>query len=69
MEWLDEVPMAVLIGASVFMALAPFMPEPHLWQKYKMFRAGTLKRPLDIFDVFWHLIPAGLLVIKLYRSA
>ena len=69
MEWLDKVPMAALIGASIFMALAPFVPEPHLVEKYKMFRAGTLKRPLDIFDVVWHLTPAALLIIKLYRSA
>jgi len=69
MEWLDNIPTGVLIAAAILMALAPFTPEPHLLEKYKMLRAGTLTRPLDIFDVFWHLIPTFLLVAKLIRSA
>jgi len=31
--------------------------------------AGTLRRPIDFFDVVWHLIPPVLLVIKLARGA
>jgi hypothetical protein len=30
-----------------------------------MLAKGRLTRPLDIFDVFWHLLPALLLGIKL----
>ena len=31
---------------TVFLALAPFVPEPHLWEKFKMLRDGTLTRPI-----------------------
>jgi len=33
----------------------------------RMLGEGTLTRPLDVFDVFWHLLPASLLAIKLVR--
>jgi hypothetical protein len=33
----------------------------------RMLAAGTLTRPLDIFDVFWHLLPAILLMLKVHR--
>jgi len=68
MEWLDKIPTVWLVVAAVLMALMPFTPEPHLLEKFRMFREGTLSRPLDIFDVFWHLLPSILLVIKLYRA-
>jgi len=68
MEWLDKIPTALLAVAAVFMLLAPFAPEPHLVEKFKMLMAGTLNRPIDIFDVFWHLAPSGLLALKLFRS-
>lgn len=69
MEWLDRIPTGMLVIAAVLMALAPFVPEPHLVEKFRMLMDGTLKRPIDIFDVFWHLIPSILLVIKLLRAA
>jgi len=47
------------------MALAPFVPEPHLWEKLKMLAAGTLVRPIDIFDLFLHGAPLVLLALKL----
>ncbi len=67
-EWLDKIPLSLLIVAAVVMLLAPFSPEPHLVEKFKMLRAGTLTRPLDIFDVFWHLLPSALLGLKLFRG-
>jgi hypothetical protein len=68
MEWLDKIPLSMLIVISILMLLAPFTPEPHLWEKYKMLRAGTLTRPIDIFDVFWHLLPTIILIAKLLRT-
>ena len=68
MEWIDKIPTAGLIIVAVLLALAPFSPEPHLVEKFKMLKAGTLTRPLDIFDVFWHLSPSILLAIKLIRA-
>ncbi|MBJ6800125.1 RND transporter [Geomonas propionica] len=49
------IPIAVLLGC------APFVPEPHLVEKVKMLLSGTLVRPLDIFDLFWHTWPFALL--------
>ena len=68
MNWIDKIPTSILAVATIFMLFAPFSPEPHLVQKFNMLKDGLLNKPLDIFDVFWHLLPASLLVIKLVRS-
>ena len=67
MKWLDHLPLMVLLPLAVFLALAPFAPEPHLWEKLKMLFAGTLSRPIDIFDLFLHGTPLLLLMLKLIR--
>ncbi len=64
MRWLDRIPCSMLIAAAVIMLGAPFVPEPHLVEKARMLAEGRLSRPIDIFDVFWHLAPAVLLGIK-----
>jgi len=69
MRWLDRIPLAALVIAAVLLGPAPFMPEPHLWEKLKMLAAGTLVRPLDIFDLVWHAAPLVLLALKLLRMA
>jgi hypothetical protein len=69
MEWLDKLPLAVLLILALTLGLAPFVPEPHLWEKLKMLAAGTLSRPLDIFDLLWHAAPWLLLAAKLVRMA
>jgi hypothetical protein len=55
----------VLILLTLVLGLAPFAPEPHLVEKLRMLRQGTLTRPLDVFDLFFHLLPAILLLLKL----
>ena len=67
MKWLDKIPLTTLIIITLLLGLAPFTPEPHLWQKLKMLVAGELVKPIDIFDLFLHATPAVLLVIKLLR--
>jgi hypothetical protein len=67
MKWLDHVPLGALAIMAVFLGLAPFQPEPHLWEKSKMLFAGNLHRPVDIFDLFLHGTPAVLLGLKLIR--
>jgi len=67
MKWLDKIPLTTLIIITLLLGLAPFTPEPHLWQKLKMLAAGELVKPIDIFDLFLHGTPAVLLVIKLMR--
>jgi hypothetical protein len=65
MKWLDRIPFLYLTPLAIFLALAPFSPEPHLWEKLKMLFAGTLVRPVDIFDLFLHGTPLLILLLKL----
>ncbi len=69
MAFLDKIslPHAVLIAA--LLGLAPFTPEPHLVEKLRMLAAGTLTRPIDIFDLCLHAAPWALLAAKLLRVA
>ncbi|MCP4992216.1 MAG: RND transporter [Gammaproteobacteria bacterium] len=67
MAWLDEFPLGLVVMAALLLGLAPFVPEPHLWGKLKMLFAGTLVRPLDIFDLLLHGTPVVVLVLKLIR--
>jgi len=67
MKWLDKIPLTTLLIIAILLGLAPFTPEPHLWQKLKMLAAGELVKPIDIFDLFLHGTPAVLLVLKLLR--
>jgi len=69
MSWLDHVPLYLLILAALTLGLAPFVPEPHIWEKLKMLVAGTLVRPIDIFDLFLHGAPWVLLWLKLARQS
>ncbi|MCU7863724.1 MAG: RND transporter [Candidatus Thiodiazotropha sp. (ex Lucinoma borealis)] len=53
---------------AALLGMAPFFPEPHLWEKLKMLAAGALQRPIDIFDLLMHGVPLILLAIKLIRG-
>ena len=68
MNWLDRQPLMIFVIAALTLGLAPFVPEPHLWEKLRMLMAGTLSRPLDIFDLLLHAAPWALLILKLYRQ-
>jgi hypothetical protein len=65
MKWLISIPYMLLVPLALFMALAPFTPEPHLWEKLNMLFAGTLVRPIDIFDMVLHGAPLVILLMKL----
>lgn len=67
MQFIDRLPLWLLVALTLFMLGAPFVPEPHLIEKMRMLSEGTLRRPIDIFDMFWHLLPVALLAIKLAR--
>ena len=69
MTWLDRIPLQILIIASLTLGLAPFVPEPHLWEKLRMLATGQLSRPIDIFDLVMHGTPWVLLGLKLARGA
>ena len=67
MNWLDDIPLTVLVLACLLLGLAPFVPEPHVWEKLKMLADGTLTRPLDLFDLLLHGTPFVVLGLKLFR--
>ncbi len=66
---LDGIQLQLFVIAALTLGLAPFFPEPHIWEKLKMLRAGTLKRPLDWFDLALHAAPFAALAAKLVRVA
>jgi hypothetical protein len=66
--FLDKIPYSILIVISAFMILAPFKPMPHVVEKFIMLKNGTLTKPIDIFDLFFHLVPTIILLLKIYRS-
>ena len=68
MNWLDKVPLTTLLIISLTLGLAPFAPEPHVWEKLKMLVDGSLSKPIDIFDLFMHGTPWVLLGLKFIRE-
>ena len=67
MSYLDQIPLSLLVLAALTLGLAPFFPEPHIWEKLKMLFGGTLVKPIDIFDLLLHAAPFVLLIAKLLR--
>jgi hypothetical protein len=68
MAILDKIPYTILIVIAIFMLLAPFRPMPHVVEKLIMLKNGTLTKPIDIFDLFYHLVPTIVLLLKVYRD-
>ncbi len=67
MHLLDNISLTMVIVIALLLGFAPFFPEPHIVEKIRMLVNGQLRRPLDIFDLFWHTWPFVLLVLKLIR--
>ncbi|MDH4205004.1 MAG: RND transporter [Desulfobacteraceae bacterium] len=67
-SFLDKIPYSILIMFSIIMILLPFKPMPHFVEKLIMLKNGTLKKPIDIFDLFYHSAPLILLIIKTLRD-
>ena len=62
------IPLPILLVLCLTLGLAPFAPEPHVWEKIKMLLAGTLTKSVDIFDLVMHGLPFVLLLLKLFLS-
>ena len=62
---LDRIPLGLLVVICATLGLAPFLPEPHIWEKLKMLVGGDLVRPIDWFDLLFHGLPWILLALKL----
>jgi hypothetical protein len=68
MEFIDTIPYSYLIPMTFLLGFAPFFPRPHIYEKLSMLRNGTLKKPLDIFDLLYHISPFVILLIKASRE-
>ena len=64
-----RIPLSILILLCLTLGLAPFVPEPHVWEKLKMLASGELTDILDILDLILHGAPWLLLIIKLYMQS
>jgi hypothetical protein len=62
-ETIHQLPWFVVVLACLTLGLAPFRP-PHIVEKLQMLREGTLKRPLDWFDLLYHSLPFFVLFAK-----
>lgn len=67
MNVLNRIPMLWLVLVAGWLAVAPIWPEPHLIEKLRMLFAGTLVRPLDMFDLLLHTTPLLLLAWRVLR--
>jgi len=68
MDWLDKFSWEILVIGSLTLGLAPFVPQPHLFEKILMLIHGTLSRPIDIFDLFMHAAFPILLLLKIIHT-
>lgn len=64
MKIVAGIPYALLIPVAILMLLAPFGSTPHFVEKWRMLFSGTLRRPLDWFDLVLHTAPLALLALK-----
>ena len=63
MRWLAQIPWTLLIVLAIAMAIVPF-GQSHFVEKWRMLFSGTLRRPLDWFDLVLHSAPLVLLLLK-----
>ena len=68
LAFLDQISYPLLLLIAGFMLIAPIFPMPHVMEKLIMLKNGTLRRPLDIFDLCFHLLPLLLLLLKVLRD-
>ena len=61
-------PFLILIAAGLAIAPWPMGPEPHLIEKIRMLSQGTLRKPIDIFDLLLHSAPIALIILKGWKD-
>lgn len=67
LKLIDKIPTRVFLPLAVLLLLAPFDPMPHVLEKLIMLKNGELRQFWDVFDLFFHLLPALLLIVKYVR--
>jgi len=65
----DKIPTLTLVLVALTLGLAPFVPEPHVWEKLKMLASGGLTKPVDMLDLVMHGAPWLVLALKLALPA
>jgi len=68
MKWLDKLPWMIVIVTVLTIGLAPYVPQPHVVEKLNMLVAGSLAKPIDMFDLVMHGTPWVLLILKTIRQ-
>ena len=63
-NFLEKTQLSLFVIFALTLGLAPFGP-PHIVEKLGMLFEGALVKPIDIFDLFYHALPWGLLIYKL----
>jgi hypothetical protein len=63
---LNQVPWWLVIVLSITLGLAPFSPQPHLFEKLQILSRGELKQLVDIFDLLFHASPFALIFLKIF---
>lgn len=53
-----------MIVAALLAGLAPFAPQPHLMEKVTKITTGSPMRPIDYFDMVFHLFPTLVIFLK-----
>ena len=66
--FIDRLPWWIVGFMVLTLGLAPFSPEPHIWEKLKMLMAGELRQRLDWFDLGLHSVPWVLAIVKAARA-
>ena len=69
MGWLDRFSWWIVLIGVATLGLAPFTPEPHIWEKLRMLAQGALTKPIDMLDLAFHGAPWVLLAAKAARMA
>ncbi len=64
MRWIQSLSWPLVIILTLTLGLAPFKPEPHALEKLTMLFNGNLSKPIDIFDLFLHVTPWILFILK-----
>lgn len=62
--FITKIEWNIIIIICLTLGLAPFTP-PHIFEKISMLIQGTLRKPLDWFDLFLHGTPWVILIIKI----
>jgi hypothetical protein len=63
MNAIARIPWTIIIIACVTVGLAPYNP-PHVWNKTILLFTGQLTQAVDWWDLFFHVLPWFLLVLK-----